>query len=453
MLKCSLFLSLLLSLSTSVLGVSIPFKGTAVTYGISKNIGARGILSPTGNIKNVQDIRYTANIALNGKDVVVALDTGSSDLWQVFSSSSSPTRTKTEERVYYPPGLETVNDTGINGSLRYGDGSSGVNGIIALASLEFGTYNVTAQGITELGINGVLGLGFPQVSDISATIHANYGADATWGQPFLTNVFQNAPIPNFIAIRLGRTENLEDTSGGSFDIAEYDLRYSSVQNAPELAVYSQGYQSWQTLLDGIRVNKTRIPIMSNQLTVPSSKAIAVLDTGASVSTFTRDVVKAIYSKVSGAVNDAYKYGYGWILPCNATIDVEFSFGGQNFSVHPLDLSTPTQLMVQKKNYTACLGSFVAVDVSSSSAYDYLLGDPFLRNTYTVYNFGNSQKTTPRPNLSEPYMQLLSLTNALEAAAETVAARQKTLSNMAPELAPADLLNLIKQERGGGPRAM
>jgi uncharacterized protein (UPF0333 family) len=80
------FLPLCWSLPFAVSAVKIPFKRatTKATFGISKEL-SNGVLAAsngsTGNIGNVKDVRYTATINLNGKDVVVALDTGSSDLW------------------------------------------------------------------------------------------------------------------------------------------------------------------------------------------------------------------------------------------------------------------------------------------------------------------------------------------------------------------------------------
>jgi saccharopepsin len=334
----------------------------------------------------------------------------------------------------------------------YGDGSYGVNGTIVIAPLEFGPYKVEQQafldvnqisltGITEYGIDGLLGLGFngTQASNIDRKIRTTYGATATWGQPFLTNVFaQNTSSPNFIAIDLARTDDLEDTSGGSFDIGEYDSRYVAIQEAPKLPQFPAGSDSWQTLLDGIQVNGKDITMTSGVRGAPNGKAVAALDTGTPTSAFTTKVVNQIYGSVTGAVfisND-----YGWALPCNATPDVEFSFGGQSFTMHPLDLSTPYEVTIDGTNYTTCLSSFITID-GWSDVYDYLLGDSFLRNTYTVYDFGDYDANAELTGT--PYMQLLAETNYSTAAVEAVTARAKTLAGMAPELAPSDLLNIIQ----------
>ena len=183
------------------------------------------------------------------------------------------------------------------------------------------------SGITEYGIDGLLGLGFngTRASNIDGTIRSTYGATATWGQPFLSNVFaQNTSSPNFIAIDLARTDDLEDTSGGSFDIGEYDSRYVAIENAPKLPQFPAGSDSWQTLLDGITVDGKDITITSGVQGAPNGKAVAALDTGTPTSFFTTKVVNQIYRSVAGAVHAPQDYV--WILPCNAAPDVEFSFG-------------------------------------------------------------------------------------------------------------------------------
>ena len=51
-------------------------------------------------------------------------------------------------------------------------------------------------------------------------------------------------------------------------------------------------------------------------------------------------------------------------------------------MHPLDLSVPKEVTLDGESYTACFSSFITID-GWSDVYDYLLGDSFLRNTYTV----------------------------------------------------------------------
>ena len=177
----------------------------------------------------------------------------------------------------------------------------------------------------ELGINGLLGLGFPgkRASNVDGAIREKYGDSATWGQPWIHNVFaSNTTTPNFIAFDLARSDDLEDITGGTFDIGVYDPRYVAIQNAPKLPVFPPGEHSWQTLLDGIKVAGKDIPLVSGVTGAPKGKAVTVLDTGAPTSLFPNKMVNAIYESVPEAVYDSR---LGWILPCYATTVVEFFF--------------------------------------------------------------------------------------------------------------------------------
>lgn len=80
-------------------------------------------------------------------EVLVALDTGSTDLWYdaplllPFLPSQSIVF-----RVAPTVDIGTFNDSGIPLELLYGDGSYGVSGTIGVAPFQLGTYNVPQQG-------------------------------------------------------------------------------------------------------------------------------------------------------------------------------------------------------------------------------------------------------------------------------------------------------------------
>lgn len=50
-------------------------------------------------------------------------------------------------RVIPPGGIGPCNNTGIALSLRYGDGTYGVDGTIVLAPVQFGSYKIAKQGM------------------------------------------------------------------------------------------------------------------------------------------------------------------------------------------------------------------------------------------------------------------------------------------------------------------
>jgi saccharopepsin len=82
--------------------------------------------------------------------------------------------------------------------------------------------------------------------------------------------------------------------------------------------------------------------------------------------------------------------------------------------------------------------FKNFDEGANAEFDIVLGDPFLRNAYTVYDFGDFVGDSGK--VGQPYMQLLAETDPSEAAQEFVDARKKTLEAIGnPELDLAELL--------------
>jgi len=220
----------------------------------------------------------------------------------------------------------------------YGDGSYGAEGTIGVAPFRFGTYEVLKQAfvyvtnstigaLDELGVYGLFGLSFDLASSsrVKAAVQRRYGNSATWGNSVLYNIFdQNPSQPNVIAMRLSRTDDLEDTKGGSFTIGEYDPDYADdVTKSPKLAQYPEGGSRWTTLLEDICIDGKSIPLKSMIRGVPAGRVQPMLDTGVPTASFPAPLWDAIYSSIPGAV----KYNKElWLVPCNSTTIVELEFG-------------------------------------------------------------------------------------------------------------------------------
>lgn len=68
-----------------------------------------------------------------------------------------------------------------------------------------------------------------------------------------------------------------------------------------------------------------------------------------------------------------------------------SYSGQEFPVHPLDLTFPFVGTVPSKggvetSVTLCLGTYqpITLDPTAFAGFDLALGDAFLRNVYASY---------------------------------------------------------------------
>ncbi|KAK0487697.1 aspartic peptidase domain-containing protein [Armillaria novae-zelandiae] len=381
----------------------------------------RGGMGGTASLSNTADLEYTTNLTLGGQLFTVEIDTGSSDLWVAGTITDSI-------------------DTGAMSGIVYGDGS-GAKGPVKLSTLEFAGYTVQDQAFLQVTPNseqpigmGIIGLGPTSGSSIYNALNNSVG------YPVLDRIFlQNTSTPNYLTVLLGRTQDPSGVFPGEISIGELLDGYSDVQSEPklEVTIVSDGnssHQHLQILLDedGI-IGPDGKPISITTEVNPTSnskRATVVLDSGTSTSQVPKYVADAIYSRISGAeyrnISDS---GEIWVIPCDEEVNITFKFSGNSYHIHPLDATMDPSLsnssnLVDSKGRTSCLGSFQPFAFTPSSlTYDMILGMSFLRNVYTVFNYGDfvagGNGTTVR---GDPYVQLLSTTDPAEAHSDFVAVR-------------------------------
>ncbi|KAF8338778.1 aspartic peptidase domain-containing protein [Cantharellus anzutake] len=344
------------------------------------------------DLKNIEDVIYIANVTVGGKDYVLQLDTGSSDL--VVSS---------------PVSHVAISSIPLN--LTYGTGAdSGAGGFIGNASVAFANQNVPNQAllvadtfnnpVTSFGAVGIMGLGFPSLSNIENAISKTGG---NWGKTFLYNAFaQNTSEPNYITFSLTRAENGTLLDEGGFTIGELDSAYTDVMSTSPIPTWPVSNPTrWNILIDGYEVSDGAKTLTSSVSSVPNGKAVVLLDTGTAYVYAPSDLVTAMYGNVQGATYDS-SAGHWVYLVINS---------GRRIDLHPLDLVVP---VLGNKN--KCIGSFIPQSLGESGQYDIVAGDVFLRNVYTVFDFGDYTDSS-KLTMGDPYVKLLPTTNISQAILE------------------------------------
>lgn len=398
----------LLALASSSAALRIPFTQTrrsiesrSSALSVQK-ISKAQATSPTNTVdlSDVHDLIYIANVSIGGNDYPVQLDTGSSDLW--VSSSSL---------------VKVVKQTPIQYNLTYGIGWAFGN--VSYSQVEFSGVTVPNQALLaassavnpalSYGAEGILGLGFTQLSTIDALVNRT---GASTGRSFLYNAFRdNLQTPNFISLALERASDTADEIQGVITVGEYDSSYSAVANTTHHSTWPEAYPSrWNILLSAVLVGDRAIAVSTNVTGVASNRAVALLDSGTSYTYGPASVVNQIYSGISGA---SYSTAIGqWVVPCSAEVDMALQFGNDVYPLHPLDV-VPTSL----SDSNTCVGSFIPQDISiGAGEFDWLVGDNVLRSVYSVFDFGDFNDNTG-VETGNPYIQLLSIIDPDKASSE------------------------------------
>ncbi|KAF7315008.1 Six-hairpin glycosidase [Mycena indigotica] len=395
------------------------------------------------NVINNYNERYTVSLTVAGTQVNAILDTGSTDMW-----------------VAPPNGLkDQVDETGAFATIFYGDGSAFVNGSVELGDVEIAGNSIPHQAFINVlnsvgqdsdfsnGIFGLVGLGFDGPSGSIPSSLTQNGLNGTdVGKAVLTSIFaQNPTNGQFFSLSLSRVGDVDDSADASLTISGFDPKYAAVAESPLLFQFPYQSGRWGIVSDGIWANNEQIRWKSFSESLQSLEQNAVLlDTGTTNFLVPAEVRDAIYSSVPGALvsrNSSIpnlKFSEDqdtWVLPCKAIVNLTTRFAGQDFPIHPLDLSDIVTLTTPNgKQYTACLGSITNGGPILGPGLDALYGDSFLRNVYSVFSFGDG----PTP----PHVQLLADTVINQAAADFIKVRVEQLENGFPELGPADLIRLF-----------
>ncbi|TFK40751.1 aspartic peptidase domain-containing protein [Crucibulum laeve] len=367
-------------------------------------------------LNNSVDLGYYVDITLGGKPFTVLIDTGSSDLW-------------ISGRV------ENSTDTGTRSGVTYAVG--GVEGPVKTALLQFGGFTIPNQAFMEIPSDdkskegtGIIGLGPNSGSFIYRQLESITGA------PVLDRIFhQNTTTPNYFTILLGRDQDPTDFFSGSITVGEILDQYSDILREPKVQMtdvpsYQSGDQHLQILLDKdgiIAPDGSRISIQTSVKHAATEQATVVLDCGFSLPQVPRAVSDAIYGRFEGAEYVTIdKVGGTWIVPCDQEVNVTFLFSGKEYRIHPLDMTMEPHLIglesiKNSKGERSCIGTFQPFSYSRDIInYDMILGMSFMRNVYTLFDYGDfvlGFNTT-----KDPYIQLLSITNATEAHSDFVTVR-------------------------------
>ena len=314
-------------------------------------------------INDFMDAQYYGPISIGtpGQTFQVIYDTGSSNLWIPAFNCSLSCGLKPR---FQPTQSSTYKANGTIFSVMYGSGPC--SGFESDDTITLGSQSVTGQTFAQVtdasGLGaafelsawaGIMGLAWPSISVTRAT-------------PVFFNIMNQYPSMQQVF-----SMYLPNTSGDEGELLLGGInkqRYRGTLKATSLTTMTY----WETVMDYIYVGNTKV----------HNIARIVVDSGTSVLTGPTAVVAQIAQMVNATQ----------LLPGRYTVDcskvnelptLKISIGGNVW-----ELDGPDYIINDEG--VMCLLAFGGIDIPAPIGPIWIMGDPFMRKVYTVFDAGNTQ---------------------------------------------------------------
>ncbi|KAF7349879.1 Acid protease [Mycena venus] len=261
----------------------------------------------------------------------------------------------------------SVNKSTMSTTFPYGDGS--IEGFVFADTMNVGSLSVPKGEFLQVtditddlpsAVSGILGLAFA-------------GTNETTALPFWKALIaaggSSAPEMGFWLSRTAETGNAQGETAGVFTFGGVNSTlYSGNIEYLDLPAGSTGLGLWTLDISAITVQGTSVKIARNA-------TLAMFDTSSNAIYGPEDDVRAIYAAIPGSSESVETI---FQFPCNTTVHVSVSFGGQTWSIDPQDMNQGPV----SSGSDQCFGAIGGITGSPSPAWRF--GTPFLRNVYSVF---------------------------------------------------------------------
>jgi len=303
---------------------------------------------------NGQEWAGTISIGSPPQSYLIDFDTGSSDLW--VPSSDCTSSVCSSKNTYSASASSTSAAQSGTFTIQYGDGSS-VSGPIYSDTVDVAGITVTNQffsPVTTLSssfandpIDGILGMAFPAISNLSAN-------------PFFVTAFDQGAMPtNEFGFYLSSSGSELFLGGTNTDLYNGAIEYHNLDS-------SSGF--WQIGGANAVVNGA----------ITSSGFDTIIDSGTTLMYGPPSAVATFYSNVPGSQLFDSMNGF-YSFPCNSVPAVAFNWGGQDWSIPNLNIGSTASGSDQ------CVGGLVSQDLGLGTNV-WLVGDIFMQNVYSAFSF-------------------------------------------------------------------
>ena len=238
----------------------------------------------------------------------------------------------------------------------------------------------SASGFNTSQSNSLMGMGFSTIANSK--------------QPtFFENLMSQGQVTNpefsfYLGRALSGTQGKSEMTLGGRDSSRYSGAFTTVP------VTKKGY--WQVAVDNAAVRGLTAG--------PTTKGQAAIDTGTTIILAPTAAALAIFARIPGAFPVPLASGSAsttiFAYPCNSNPQVSLTFAGKQFAINPLDFNLGTltssfasligsnvlsNALDRLVGGGLCAASIAGADLDPTQNF-YVVGDTFLKNWYSVYNY-------------------------------------------------------------------
>ncbi|KAF7373521.1 Acid protease [Mycena sanguinolenta] len=295
----------------------------------------------------------TISIGTPPQYFTIDFDTGSSDLWvpDLLCATCDPSMHR-----YNPLASSTMKPQLGLFQIEYGDGSAVVGDIftdtVSVAGMTatnqyFSSAEIITGNFDSAGVDGILGMAYPKLSQLDHN-------------PF----FNDLPNANKFAFYLGETAS-ELYLGGT--------NMNKYTGSIEPHAVNQATGFWQITGASAKVGNS----------VAVSGFQTIIDSGTTLIYGPPTDVAALWAQVPGSALYDSTNGY-YSFPCATPPQISFNWGGKDWAISAANINLGTTTAGSSQ----CVGAIVGHDIGLGAGV-WLLGDSFMKNVYTVFDFGSN----------------------------------------------------------------
>ena len=286
------------------------------------------------------------------------LDTGAANTWVMGSNCT--TSACLAHDTFGSQDSSTLHVTTTPWGVSYGTGT--VEGVTVTDTVAFANYTVemgfgsatnTSNDFNNYPMDGILGLGRPGSNQI--------------GTPTVMQVLDNKNLlqANILGIHLQR--NSDGAKDGQITFGGVD-RSKFQGSLSYTATVSTDSNLWEIPVDDVAVSGTSCKFTGRS---------AIVDTGTSYILMPPADAKILHAQIPGSTNTGGSPNF--MIPCSTTKTIQFTFSGVIYSVQSNDY-------LGKADSTGKMCASNIIGQQAYSANQWILGDVFLKNVYTVFDF-------------------------------------------------------------------